>query len=76
MKKVQSLGRKLSKDEQRKIAGGYVKIICTCNNCDLETVVCAVNSFEGGLKCVHTASDYCRSVGCSTGTTCDVSGPH
>lgn len=76
MKKLQSFGRSLSKDEQRKIIGGYIKVICTCNNCNMETVVCAANTIIGSLQCANSASNYCNSIGCTAGTACNISGPY
>ena len=76
MKKLENLGRKLSKNEQRQIFGGYIKVICTCNSCNMETVVCAANSLGGTLNCLTTASNYCSGIGCTSGTSCNVGGPY
>jgi len=73
MKKFENLGRSLSKDEQRKISGGKVSVICTCNNCNMETVVCSADSFGGTFNCMTGAHNYCTSIGCPN-TSCDIAG--
>jgi len=76
MKKFENFGRALSKSEQKKIIGGYIKVICTCDNCNMETVVCAARSLGGAVNCLNSAVNYCNSIGCTSGTSCNVSAPH
>ena len=71
MKKLELLGKALSKDEQKKINGGRI-MVCTCNGSDLETVVCACVGVIQCANCGIAGLQYCVSHGYS-GATCDFS---
>lgn len=64
----------LSKENQKTIVGGRVKVICTCNNSPLmETVVCSANSLAESMNCLAEALKYCKNQGFS-GIDCIASG--
>jgi len=70
MKKLQGLGKALSKEEQKKITGGRIAV-CTCNGSpNMETVVCACVGFIQCAQCTLSAASYCQGLGYS-GTSCD-----
>jgi hypothetical protein len=71
MKKLQHLGRTLSKEEQRKISGGRI-MVCTCTGSDMDTVVCGCVGFSQCFNCGVAAAKYCTSKGYS-GMACNVS---
>ena len=73
MKKLENLGRSLSKQEQKKIMGGKGQVVCTCNGSDMDTIVCAYNDFSGAFHCSAIAINYCKSHGYS-GVSCDYGG--
>jgi hypothetical protein len=68
MKKIQSLGRSLSKGEQKMIAGG--SIICVCSN--MAAFIC-----NGSVEsCLNAGINFCaeqNSTGWSCGNTVPVS---
>jgi len=68
MKKFQSLGKILGKDEQKKIIGGS-QVVCTCKGSDLDTTVCAYRTITGAINCTYASYKYCTDNGYS-GTTC------
>lgn len=64
----------LSKENQKTIVGGKIKVICICKGSPLmETVVCSSNSFSGTVNCISAATDYCNNHGFS-GVDCSVTG--
>ena len=62
MKKFQNLGQALSKEEQRKISGGY-QLTCTCNDQYTMGIVCSYTSFAGMMSCQGNAARACASAG-------------
>jgi hypothetical protein len=70
MRKFESLGRKLSRTEQRQIMGGKSQLVCTCNGSDMLTTVCPFETLTGLLNCFAAAGSYCSSQGYS-GISCD-----
>ena len=78
MKKIENLGRKLTKLEQKSIKGGDASldnIVCCCSLYGEETMDCVVCSNHGQpndcVNCANTAYNYCSSRG-YTGTRCGV----
>lgn len=63
MKKFESLGRSLSKNEMKMVLGGVNTMACSCMDGDrtLDTVVCNYNSFGGAFNCGAGALKYCQS---------------
>ena len=71
MKKFQSLGKSLSKSEQRSIMGGLVdqyeggsgSMFCLCvgSGSSADVVVCSFHSFSGWASCLSGSQNYCSS---------------
>jgi len=69
MKKMQSLGKILCKEEQRKITGG-AQVTCTCNDRYTMGIVCSYSGFGGAIVCSASALKACQSAGGNT-ITCN-----
>ena len=68
MKRLRNLGKALSREEQKKILGGYT-LVCTCNDRYTMGIVCSYSGFGGMMTCQGNAARACVSAG-GTNLTC------
>lgn len=78
MKKFQSLGKSLNKEEQKRIVGGVVQTMaCSCmvNGHPVDTVVCNYSDFNSYQYCSAQSYNYCSSTYGTTTMDCSTGGP-